>query len=163
MDGESRSIETLEPARSFVPVSGRRPIVGIACVTPLLALVCGSRLASAQRVEHLVGGDSVLVWGTARVSARGRGSGILVDFQPTHSLADTAGGRREAAALFLTLSIPPSDSIAFVVFRSVTKELHRQGLSSGGPSWVVEKRGDGKWYFLGDTVTALTPGGKRHG
>jgi hypothetical protein len=109
---------------------------------------------------RLADGDTVALWGVGDATLPGRGRGVLVDFQPVSGLTDTAYLRHTAVELFRTLDASFLGEPAFVALRTVTRDSHRRSLSTGGLAFVVEKRIDGYWYLVGDTVKISSAGGK---
>ena len=108
----------------------------------------------SKQVVHLTNGDSVQL--QARVAAVGQGPspGIMFVFYPFQDLSDTHRLRRTAVALFLYVR-PELDSAPppFVVLRAVDLPAERRVgfYKIHNHGFVVERRGDGVWYLLGES------------
>ena len=120
-----------------------------ACCALLVALSACMRPAAGQ-VMRLSSGDSVRVLGTGPAIVPNEKPGLLVDYNPFLSLDDTVALKREALALWSALR-PRIDSLnpPFVVLRATTRKPQLIGYQSvRNYGFVLEKRPDGKWYFL---------------
>jgi len=76
--------------------------------------------------------------------------GLQIEYNPYLSLDDTVALKREALALWSTLR-PRIDSMnpPFVVLRATTRTPQVIGYQSvRNYGFVIERRADGKWYFL---------------
>ncbi len=107
---------------------------------------------SAPRGEviHLASGDSVRVLTTGPAIVPNERPGLQIEYNPYLSLDDTVALKREALALWSALR-PRIDSMnpPFVVLRATTRTPQVIGYQSvRNYGFVIERRADGKWYFL---------------
>jgi hypothetical protein len=122
-----------------------------------LALLTQSPLRAAlgQEILRLDSSDSVLIIGTGPATVRNQATGLAIEYHPFHSMDDTLALRRQALALWRALR-PRIDSLAppFVVLRATTRNPSLTGYQPVRVyGFVIQKRADGKWYLLHDSVS----------
>jgi hypothetical protein len=126
--------------------------VGALVFTSCLGAACG---AQAPTIVHLASGDSVAIISAGPAHVPNQPEGFQVRFYPYRPLDDTAQLRRQALELRSALR-PQLDSTnaPFVVLQATnqTPEPHVGIWHAVNYGFVLEKRADGKWYFLHGTI-----------
>ncbi len=124
----------------------------LGCCAMIAALSgCG---APAGQTVQLATGDSVRLLATGPAIVPNQKPGLLVEYNPFLSLDDTAALRREALGLWSALR-PRVDSLnpPFVVLRATTRRPQLIGYQSvRNYGFVLERRADGRWYFLHEST-----------
>ena len=110
---------------------------------------------AAQRALHLPSGDSVIVIGSGPARVPDKPDGLLIKYHTFVAMTDTATLRREALEMWHHFFAKiDSLSLSWVVFQATTQTPPPFiGIERGQMyGFVLEKRGDGKWYFLDGTI-----------
>ncbi len=120
----------------------------------MIAAFSGCGAPAAGQMMHLATGDSVRVLTTGPAIVPNQKPGLLVEYNPFLSLDDTSALRREALALWSVLrSRVDSLNPPFVVLRATTRQPQLIGYQSvRNYGFVLERRADGRWYFLHETT-----------
>ena len=116
-----------------------------------LAFMASSRLATAQEVIHLPSGDTVAILAVTQIRAPNRPPGLLIRFYPYTSLADTIHLRKLALSLRQTLRPKiEATGVPWLVLQATdqTPGPHLGIIRGENYGFVLEKRSNGKWYFL---------------
>jgi hypothetical protein len=110
---------------------------------------------SGQAIIRFSSGDSVLILGSGPLNVPGRQSGLLIEFDPFIDVRDTVDAKTSALAVWRVLRTNLDTlHLGFVVLRATDRvptdttpqHVHMYGV-------VVEKRKNGMWYIVGDSVT----------
>jgi len=109
----------------------------------------------SSRIVRLRSGDSVERQSTLQVAVPDGPSGRIAEFFPFIRLADTEALRAKAVAL-LDVVHPEFETsdVAFLALRAVELPVaRRHGIYTiHNYAFVFERRSDGRWYALADTV-----------
>jgi hypothetical protein len=110
--------------------------------------------AQAAAVQHLPSGDSIAITASGPATVPNQPTGLLVRFYPYSTLGDTNHLRDLAVQLWRSLR-PRLDSLAipWLVLQATdqTPEPHVGFWHVENYGFVVERRSDGRWYFLHQT------------
>ena len=127
-----------------------------AAVVPTVLSLAGSLChAQGQRVVPLASGDSVAIIAVGPAQVPNKPRGFIVRFYPYRSLGDTAELRRQALELRRILR-PQLDSTGapWIVLQATDQMPGPQAgyFNVKNFGFVLEKRGDGQWYFVNGTA-----------
>ena len=112
----------------------------------------------SDTIVHLSTGDSLEFQATGPAVVPNKAPGLMVTFHPYFALSDTVRVRAAAIAFFQTLPPQMTADPRFVVMRAVDVPAARRNkggyydLKSFGV--VLERRSDGRWYGLKESVPA---------
>jgi hypothetical protein len=109
----------------------------------------------SDSIVHLATGDSIEWQSAGPAVVTGQPAGLLVTYYPFFDLSDTTRVVRTALAFFTRLrSKFEAEEPPFVVLRAVSLRAARRkgmyGMHAFGV--VVQKRVDGRWYQLDDSI-----------
>lgn len=124
-----------------------------------LTLASSCRVAvhvSQPRMIYVASGDSVLIVDSGPIYESETSVGYMFEYHPFAPLADTDQLRQLALDLWSQVR-PKAESLKapFVALRATTRLTERptrQFDQSLAYTFVLEKRPDGRWYFLNDSV-----------
>lgn len=109
----------------------------------------------SDSIVHLAGGDSVEWQSFGPLTITGRPEGLLVTYHPFFALSDTEHVRRTALSFFDSLRTkftngePPYIVLRAINLRAAQRDSGRRSSAYGV---VLERRTDGLWYSLDDSI-----------
>lgn len=118
-------------------------------------------LRESEQVVHFTSSDSVLLVATGPIFSPNGDTGFMYEYHPYVSFDDTARLHRQALQLWRTVK-PRAESLRapFVVLRATTRLTEGRSLGISyfrNLGFVFEKRSNGIWYALYDSVPAKDP------
>jgi hypothetical protein len=121
----------------------------------MMTIAPGLVHGQSAAIQHLPSGDSVAIIASGPASVPDKPPGLLVRFYPYSTLKDTNHLRELALQLWRDLQ-PRLDSLSipWLVLQATDRT---PGPRSGrwrekNYGFVLERRSDGKWYFLNQSV-----------
>ncbi len=109
----------------------------------------------SDSIVHLATGDSIEWQSAGPTVVTGKPAGLLVTYYPFFDLSDTTRVVRTALAFFASLrSKFEAEEPPFVVLRAVSLRAAERNGMYGMQAFgvVVQKRSDGRWYQLDDSI-----------